>query len=75
MITAETLRKCSYLSNSELQDILQKSYPKDRVLFSNFLGVTNGGQFCYDVVYPTEEGTERGKVFVWQKDNEIFADY
>lgn len=75
MITADTLRRCAWLDAASIEGLLRKNYPKDQVLQSNFLGITNGGQFCYDVMYPTDEGTERGKVFVWQENNEVFADY
>ena len=79
MITAETLRHCAYLHSMTLEGLLRKNYPKDSVLRSEFLGITNGNQFCYRIVYPdhlTEKGTATTKVFVWQDSNgELVADY
>ena len=79
MITAETLRHCAYLHSLTLEGLLRKSYPKDSVLRSEFLGITNGGQFCYKIVYPDQDGKygmATTKVFVWQDENgELVADY
>lgn len=79
MITAETLRRCAYLHNLTLEAALRKSYPKDSVLRSEFLGITNGGQFAYKIVYPDEDaknGMAVTKVFVWEDNNgELVADY
>jgi hypothetical protein len=80
MITADTLRRCAWLSSIELEVLLQKNYPEDQVLQSNFLGVSNGGQFCYQIGYQDPDLAGQGltycKVFVWQENNgEIRADY
>ena len=75
MITADTLRRCAYLGTVELESLIQRSYPHDRILQSSFLGISNGGQFCYDITYPGEDGPERSKVFVWLDCNELTADY
>jgi len=67
MITCDTITKCAYLSTTRLEEILRKNYPKDKVLQSYFIGITNGGQFCYDISYPDDNsktGLSRGKVFV-----------
>lgn len=67
MITADAITKCAYLSTTSLEGILRKNYPKDKVLQSNFIGITNGGQFCYNISYPddnSKSGLSRSKVFV-----------
>lgn len=79
MITAETLRHCAYLHSLTLEGLLRKHYPEDRVLRSEFLGITNGNQFCYKIVYPDQDakhGMATTKVFVWRAPNgELVADY
>jgi hypothetical protein len=79
MITAETLRRCAYLDNISLEKILRKNYPKDTIIRSEFVGITNGEQFAYKIVYPDEDaknGMAVSKVFVWQGSNgELVADY
>lgn len=79
MITAETLRQCAWLSSAHIEKLLNKSFPHDKVVQSNFIGITNGGQFCYDISFPDEDtksGLGRGKVFVWQDANgEVVAEY
>ena len=79
MITAETLRHCAYLHSMTLEGLLRKSYPKDQVLRSEFLGITNGGQFCYSVTYydDTLEGEVTDKVFLTYDPTagKVIADY
>jgi hypothetical protein len=79
MITAETLRQCAYLNSTTLEDLLRKNYPKDMVVQSEFVGITNGGQFAYKIAYPdsdSKNGLAVGKVFVWQDSNgSLVADY
>ncbi len=79
MISADTLRRCAYLHNLTLEAALRKSYPKDSVLRSEFLGISNGEQFVYKIAYPSEvstNGIATAKVFVWEDSNgELVADY
>ncbi len=79
MLTAETIRRCAYIDTIALEKLLRKSYPKDSVIRSEFLGITNGQQFAYKIVYPDEDaknGMAVTKVFVWQDNNgELVADY
>ena len=79
MITAETLRRCAYLHSLTLEGLLRKTYRNDQVLRSEFLGITNGGQFCYKIVYPDQDaknGMATTKVYVWEDHNgELLADY
>ena len=77
MITAECIQKLAYLSTPELEQLIQKAYPKDRFISSQFLGISNGGQFCYSVSYkdPDWEQPQQSKVFVWQKNDSVNAEY
>lgn len=80
MLTADTLRKCSWLGSLTLEDLLHKNHPEDHVVTSEFLGVTNGGQFCYKIGYQDPDLQGQGltycKIFVWQNNNgELEADY
>ena len=81
MITAETLATLTQLSRSELAKILDTSgYSECSFKSARFLGITNGGQFCYTVVYFDEGGSEQdeiGKVFVTYNsaDNSMKADF
>lgn len=64
MITADKLKVLTTFPHSALQETLGV---KD-VTFTGarFLGITNGGEFCYSVVYraPSFEGTDSTKVFL-----------
>ena len=64
MITADKLKILTSFPPSALQQSLGV---KD-VTFTGaqFLGITNGGEFCYSVVYraPSFEGTDSTKVFL-----------
>jgi hypothetical protein len=79
MISADTIRRCAYLHNITLETALRNRYPKDSVLRSEFLGISNGEQFVYKIVYPDEDaktGMAVTKLFVWEGSNgELVADY
>lgn len=79
MILADTVRRCAYLSSLQLEVLIRKNYPEDIVQFANFIGITNGGQFCYDITFPdadAKNGLGRGKVFVEvDQFGELKADY
>ncbi len=68
MITAETLKGLMSFTTKDLAKILDTSgYSMCSFKTAEFLGMTNGGQFCYKVTYFDEAGTgedEVGKVFV-----------
>lgn len=51
MITAEKICRLAYLNTQGLEKAIRKNYPKDRFISSRFLGITNGGQFCYEALY------------------------
>jgi len=64
MITAEKLKLLTSFPHSALQQALGV---KDVTFVgSKFLGMTNGGEFCYSVVYkaPSFEGTDSTKVYL-----------
>jgi len=77
MISADTIRRCANLDSTALERIIRKSYREDRVTKSEFLGITNGEQFCYSIVYPRYNGiAATAKVFVWEgSGGELVADY
>lgn len=80
MITVDTLKKCSWLSTLSLEELLQKNYPEDHVLTSEFVGITNGGQFCYKIGYQDPDLNDQGltycKVYVRVSDTgEVVAEY
>ena len=67
MITAETLNTLTNMGPKGLAVILDQSgYSMCAFKSAKFLGITNGGQFCYKVTYHDEngEGEAVGKVFV-----------
>ena len=81
MITAETLKILTTMSPTALTKVLDTSgYSMCSFKTAKFLGITNGGQFCYSVTYYDEAGTgedEVGKVFVSYdaKDHAMSADF
>lgn len=80
MISADSIRKGAWLSSMTLESLLRKSYPNDHVIRSDFLGITNSGQFCYQIGYQDIDLAEQGltycKVFVYENSNgELVAAY
>jgi hypothetical protein len=78
MITAYKIKKCGNLDTRELEQALNFMHPKDRIKDSKFLGITNGKQFAYEVLYfDTERGEDcYTKIFVDLDFNEEpYADY
>lgn len=81
MITADRIRKGSWLSSVHIEELIRKNYPKDMILSATFLGVSNGGQFVYECGYPDylrpqRQGLATTKVFVWEDElGELKADY
>lgn len=68
MILADTLKTLTTLSPKELAKVLDASgYSMCSFKTAEFLGITNGGDFCYKVTFHDEEGLDEdaeGKVFV-----------
>ena len=65
MITADTIEVLASYSPQYLTKAAQLAGYKGPVFTScKFLGITNGGQFCYMAVFPVEGGTDSTKVFL-----------
>ena len=65
MITPERLNTLIAYRAPELTRIAKESGYKGPAFSScKFLGITNGGQFCYMGVYLVEGGTDSTKVFL-----------
>ena len=81
MIMADTLQYLVTLTPKLLAKILDASgYSMCSFQTAKFVGLTNGGEFCYKVTYFDEAGTgenEVGKVFVKYntQDHSITADF
>lgn len=79
MILAAELNKYTKLTKHELAQVLARSgYTGCSFETVKFVGLTNGGQFCYSVTYYDEAGTgvEVGKVYVCKSaTGDMAADY
>lgn len=79
MITAETLATLTQFSAPALtRAINDAGYKEDSFLSARFLGITNGGQFCYQTQYKDIDGNlALGKVFLTydQGVGTVTADY
>jgi hypothetical protein len=78
MITAYKIKKCAGLDTRELEQALNFMHPNDRIKDSKFLGITNGKQFAYEVLYFDNNLGEDAytKIFVDLDCNEEpYADY
>jgi hypothetical protein len=68
MITAQELTRITTLTPGALTKMIREAgYKEDQFLAARFLGITNAGQFCYEVEYEDKHETERiarTKVFV-----------
>ena len=65
MITAETLKRLTAYHAPELTSMARANGYKGPAFSScRFLGLTNGGQFCYMVVFLVEGGTDSTKVYL-----------
>lgn len=52
MITADTLRRMTGYDAQGLTALIHASgYKQDKFKASKFLGITNGGEYCYEVLY------------------------
>ena len=78
MVTAEQLEVMRHLTTTDLEDLIQRSgHVEDRFIDSNFVGITNGGQFCYSVLFNDQNQgiIAQSKVFVDWNDGLLLADY
>jgi hypothetical protein len=75
MITAEALQTLISYRAPELTRIAKEGGYKGPAFSScKFLGITNGGQICYQAVYLCEGGTDSTKVFITHTGNRVIAD-
>ncbi len=58
MITADKLKTLTTMSAGKLTEAIRAAGYKKDVFWGTpvFLGITNGGQFCYSADYPDPEG-------------------
>ena len=78
MITADTLEVLTTYSPQFLTRAAQNAGYKGPVFTScKFLGITNGGQFCYMAVFQVKGGTDSTKIFLTYNPAEgrVTADY
>jgi hypothetical protein len=76
MITPEQLQTLISYRAPELTRIAKESGYKGPAFSScKFLGITNGGQFCYMAVFLVEGGTDSTKVFLSHTAGRVIADY
>ena len=78
MITAETLQTLTTFTPEALTRAIRLAgYKEDKFTSCKFLGITNGGQFCYFVVYHCEGGTDSTKVYLTYNhaEGKVIADY
>ena len=81
MILADTLKLLTTQTPTGLSQILKHSgYTGCFFKTATFLGMTNGGEFCYSVTFLDEEGMDedaQGKVYVKYNtaDHSITADF
>ena len=65
MITADKLALLTNMPAAMLtMGIQQAGYKKDKFTSAKFLGLTNGGQFCYNATYIEDNEEQTCKVFV-----------
>ena len=77
MITADTLEVLTDFGPMYLTRAAQDAgYRGPNFTSCRFLGITNGGQFCYLAVYQVKDGTDSTKVFLTYDHTEdrVFAD-
>ena len=78
MITAETLATLTTFTAPALtRAAVDAGYKGPEFTSCKFLGITNGGQFCYMVVFHVEGGTDSTKVFLTYNhaEDSVSADY
>jgi hypothetical protein len=79
MILAHTLKTLTTFTAPALQRALGKKAQDVEFTGAEFLGITNGGQFCYTVVFRSSdfEGTDSTKVYLTYNhaQGQVTADY
>jgi hypothetical protein len=76
MITPETLKTLISYNAPTLNSLARENGYKGPAFSScKFLGITNGGQFCYMAVFLVEGGTDSTKVFLTHTSSRVIVDY
>jgi len=78
MITADTLKILTTFTAPALtRAAMDAGYTGPEFTSSRFLGITNGGQFAYTVVFQVKGGTDSTKIFLTYNPAEgrVTADY
>ena len=75
MITPDKLKEMTSYVAPQLTKMAKDAGWKGPAFSScRFLGITNGGQFCYMGVYLCEGGTDSTKVFLTHTGGRVIAD-
>ena len=76
MITADKLKELTTFTAEDLKNALGAKASDLIVAGAKFIGITNGGQFCYTLVYRVANGTDSVKVFLTYNhaQNLVYAD-
>jgi hypothetical protein len=64
MITADTLKTLTTFTHPALQQALGNKARDFEFTGAKFIGLTNGNEFCYNVVHRVGQGTDSVKVFL-----------
>ena len=65
MITADTLKTLTTFTAPALtRAAMDAGYKGPQFSSCKFIGITNGGQFCYTAVFHVKGGTDSTKVFL-----------
>ena len=78
MITADTLKVLtSFTPRALYRAAVDAGYKGANFSSCKFLGITNGGQFCYTAVYQVKGGTDSTKIFLTydHAEDRVIADY
>ena len=77
MITAEQLKTLTTFTVRDLYRAAQDAgYKGANFTSCKFIGITNGGQFCYQAVFQVAAGTDSTKVFLTydHEEDKVIAD-
>jgi hypothetical protein len=78
MITADTLKTLtSFTALALTRAAMDAGYNGPMFTGAKFIGITNGGQFCYTVTFQVKGGTDSTKVFLTyiHAEGRVIADY
>ena len=78
MITADTLKTLtSFTAPALTRAAMDAGYKGPNFSSCKFIGITNGGQFCYMAVFQVAGGTDSTKVFLTydHAEDRVIADY